>query len=88
MIDRLTLNLNETECNPLQNLQSFKNHLKKCLSKRIQKTSTRKLGRTAKIGAAQRKHDEQPNCYKPSSVQSMSARIARQIPRKRKNTDC
>jgi len=33
MIDRLTLNLNETECNPLQNWQSFKNHLKKCLIK-------------------------------------------------------
>jgi len=28
MIDRLTLNLNETECNPLQNWQSLKNHLK------------------------------------------------------------
>jgi len=33
MIDRLTLNLNETECNPLQNWQRFKNHIKKCLIK-------------------------------------------------------
>ena len=36
MIDRLTLNLNETECNPLKNWQSFKNHLKKCLIKESQ----------------------------------------------------
>ena len=33
MIDRLARNLNDTECNPLQNWQSFKNHLKKCLIK-------------------------------------------------------
>jgi len=31
MIERLTLNLKETKCNPFQIWQSFKNHLKKCL---------------------------------------------------------
>jgi len=56
MIDRLTLNLNETECNPLKNWQSFKNYLKKCLIKQSGLESKERVqenlfGRTAKIGA-------------------------------------
>jgi len=76
MIETLALNLKETKCNPLQIWQSFKNHLKKIFNKtvrtRIQKTSRRKFGGTAKIGAASGKHDAQPNSHELSNVRSLS----------------